>query len=769
MKNSLVKMIMSILLSLVLVVSVLAVPVTATDSPESSELAEETDEALENGKKPITKEAGEGEDGNIIKSGKIGLFANLSGDNLVESFSMTVIASDGMSETVIVNGNDHEFTDLSQLSAIKMSYGLTIPDSLIINAGDTYEIDLPGFYQGSTPNPIDIVAEGKVVAAYEIISGKVIITFKEDVNQLDKKTIDVDLTGSINKNVFETEDEVEVIVPFSDGTSFEAKMHLKRQAYQGEDKKTAGVPYIEKDAEGNPIAANLNPEFIDWTVIVNDNMESFTNAVAFDELGNHLEIDLDSIKVFKIKRNYKNEFLSKELVAGLVPISTTSGFEIPLGDISDAYEITYTTRLIRPDGGGTHEIKNSAGLRHEDGENDIAPVKKAINWSENIPTIKKKGVLSASDPQIIDWEIKYNFNLENLGKINLTDVLDYGEIIKSSIKVYQVTSVDAEGNILAATELDNYSPEKDQNDNLVFPLDAEGKGYYIRFSSDVPIGLKGDVTNTITDDVADEPNSDSASVEVDTIPTGGKIGQQKVDKDGNPYIDWTITLNPERVSAGKVRLADIFDPELLSFDPADTDSYRLVRHDSAGNEEEVPTGYTVLPYTDPQDPTRSGFELQIDHIGNSMYTFHYITYYTMKGMQEPYLANDAEIFFLHEDGTGIGGGQEPITATIEGPISSISKEGQYFTSEDKTKQRIAWRILFNESKIKLPKGTLITDQFTSKNFSFIAGSLTVLSLAEEEGKPDITLVENSDYKFTLTYESGNIIGFEITWGQVPNC
>ncbi|NLC26671.1 MAG: hypothetical protein GX777_08650, partial [Fastidiosipila sp.] len=664
---------------------------------------------------------------------------------LLTTFKLNVINTDN--ETYeIIDGFDDEL-DLSKIENVFLYYELNKPNEPDIVAGSTNTFDLPEFFEGNASN-VPITVDGETVAHYSIEDGKLIVTFTEKVNGFDDVKMEINLGGEFKTEIFEKENEITITIPYGEGGSYTATIRAKQEDYDAEDKKTAGDPYVlgENDEK---ISVDRDPEFIDWTVVVNDAMEDYANAIVFDHLGDHLEIDLTSIKVNKLIRNYKNVTIEK-IEVNAEPTLADGGFEVALGDISHAYEITYTTRVIRPEGGGPHTITNSAGLKYDDGQNDILPVAKDLTWSGDLPTIAKNGELS-TDPETINWEVRYNLNMEDFGEIVLTDNLDFGEIDTDTIKVYQVTEVNVAGEIVEKTELADFQTGTDDDGNITFELDAKNKAYFITFSSSVPVGLKGDVTNTITDNWSPNPNFASDSVPVDTIPTGGKIGQQKVDSDGNPYIEWTITLNSERVSVGSIRLADIFDQDLLSFDPTDHTLYELYRYANEGSEGAlIENGYSVASYTDPDDSDRSGFQLHIDDVGSYMYKFVYRTYYTMAGMQEPHLANEADIFFINEDGTGIGNGETPpIIATLEGPISSIRKLGWYSTSNDETTQTIQWRFVLNESKIKLDKTkTEIVDSFTSKNYEYIEDSFIVKDLDQDK-----ELTKGVDYSFDLTSET----------------
>src|SRR5699024_3406744 len=164
-----------------------------------------------------------------------------------------------------------------------------------INAGDTLTIDLPSIYNGQGVSDQPIIIDGTQVATYYISNGQVTITFNENANKFDNVEMSVNLSGKFNTEIFETEEEVVVEVPFRDDKSYTVTIKAKQEEYEGEDKKTAGFQYIPNGED--KVQVTRNPEFVDWTVRVNDSMGSFNNATVIDDLGENLQIVADSFVV----------------------------------------------------------------------------------------------------------------------------------------------------------------------------------------------------------------------------------------------------------------------------------------------------------------------------------------------------------------------------------------------------------------------------------------------------------------------------------------
>lgn len=656
-------------------------------------------------------------------------------ENLLSNFSMTII--DNYGAKTEVNIGDVLDVDLNNINAVQINYGLTKPDEVTIVAGDIYTIDLPAFFEGTViDKPITI--GGTQVATYSIIDGQVVITFNEAVNSFDNTEMFVELSGSFDTEVFENVEEVVVYVPFRDETSFTATIRPEQQEYQGEDNKTAGTPYVLEN--GEKVEVDRNPTHVDWTVIANDGMKSYEDATIIDKLGDNLKIVKDSIEVYRIIRNYKNKEIDRELV-NVIPTITDSGFEIDLGPIEDAYEITYTTELIRPDGGGVHTINNTARIILDGSENPVSGGFEGT-WSGDLPVISKDGELSDDNPNVIDWEVKYNFGKEELGTVSLTDVLTHGEVDVDSVVVLEV-DVDIDGNIIGEGTHVDVTPDKTDNGMMLPELDANGRAYLITFLSTVPVGLNDTVINTISDNLTPK-NSDDAKVPVNTIPTGGKVGKQSVDDNGRPYIDWTITMNPDKINVGSITVRDVFNKDYLKFDVDDLSLYKLYKDGVEA------TNFTIDNYTHKEDG-RTGFKLNVTKAGPHEYKFVYRTYYTTLGMQQPELANNAELIFKDGEGNGIGPSQPSIKVSQTGPKAGINKSGDYVLN-DEGNQEIEWTVTFNTSNILLDEESKLIDNFISKNYKYIDESL------------EVTGISDDSYTFTLNTDGD---GFIIEFGLTP--
>lgn len=268
-------------------------------------VADETPEDIRNNDPP-TEEAEDGEENTAFETV---LFSDTE-YNPITSFTFNINKNDG-STLEIEDGQNIEI-NFDEISSVFLSYGLTKPDELDIEPGDTYVIDLPTVIQVGDVEVEPIIVHGEQVATYDIVDGQMLITFTEAVNRYDDIEMFVELYGLFNTEIFETEEEVAIEVPFSDGSSYTVTVRPEQQEYEGKDTKTAGTPYTLNE-EGSQNETNRNPEYIDWTVRANDAAESIEKATIIDDLDEHLEIVEDSIVVEKIIRNYNNEEIGRDL------------------------------------------------------------------------------------------------------------------------------------------------------------------------------------------------------------------------------------------------------------------------------------------------------------------------------------------------------------------------------------------------------------------------------------------------------------------------
>lgn len=274
---------------------------------DSEELSDGTDDSPANAYQTTTNENSSlDESFDVLETNeKQDLIAPLAevSVNLVTGFTFSYTDKDGI-KTTVTDGADLSVVP-EDMNAVELSYTLVKPDEVDISPGDTYTLDLPEIYGSGSATNVSITVGDTEVATYSIVDGQVIITFNEHANSFDDAAMNVNISGSFNETVFETIEEVEIEVPYRDGTSFTATIKAEPHNFEGEDKKTAGKPYI-LDGDSK-VEVDRNPTHIDWTVRVNDNMVSYTNAEVVDTLGDGLEIVEGSFVVERINETIREK------------------------------------------------------------------------------------------------------------------------------------------------------------------------------------------------------------------------------------------------------------------------------------------------------------------------------------------------------------------------------------------------------------------------------------------------------------------------------
>ncbi|WP_313793901.1 Cna B-type domain-containing protein [Fundicoccus culcitae] len=684
--------------------------------------------------------------------------ADLSDYNFLDSIVVTLNPGKD-NEQVLVSGVNE--INVKDTDTIGVDLSFSIPDSITINPGDIYVapisdlmklVGLPDEVIDNLPLTNDF---GDLIGTVSLTNGELIVTFSDIIDTLDNRVFNINFAGDFKDDPFENGGDVVINIPLVDDGSYELIFRPEQEAYTGTDKKEASNPYVLDGDVKN--YTNRNPEYADWTVRANDSMGSFTSATIIDDVGANQEIVPGSFIVERIIRNYANVEIGRETV-DIEPTITASGFELNLGAIEDAYEITYTTRLLRPDGGGNLTVNNNARIILDETTKNVSDSIET-SWSGDIPTLTKSGNQSQSNVNVIEWQVEYNYGRENLGAdVTLTDVLSTvgeqgpGAIDINSIKVQEVVT-DVDGDVTDWGTVIEVHPSVDESGQVTIPaIDANGRSYYITFTSSIPFGSNGEIVNTISDNIG---NQDDASVTVNTIPDGDKIGEQKVDAEGHPYIEWKVTINSKKVDVQNISVTDVFNGTYLDFDANDSSLYELLIDGSeVGN-------YTVNSYTHADG--RVGFTLNITDAGPNTYTFVYRTYYTVAGMQQPDLANDAELIFNNGEGTDLPG--VTVDFEQEGPKAGVRKwNNGYKVNSDSSNQEIEWVVEFNNSKILLETGDTLTDNFVSANFSLIDGSIQVLENGTDiTGHNDIYSISTSATGFVLTLNKDTNATYQIVF------
>ena len=209
---------------------------------------------------------------------RIPVIADEKSENLFTIFCMQVIVNDNVNIYIVIGYGDE--IDVDNMNSVIMNFKLERPNDVVLKEGDTYSIPLPSFFDGQVTGQA-IEFDGLHVASYDITDGEVIITFRAEVEERDYVIMDVTISGEFKSEILEEQNEVDVVIPYADGNSYTAGIKPAKEDYEGEDKKTAGKPYVIVDGEKE--STTDNPTHIDWTIRVKDNANPYSSATVIED------------------------------------------------------------------------------------------------------------------------------------------------------------------------------------------------------------------------------------------------------------------------------------------------------------------------------------------------------------------------------------------------------------------------------------------------------------------------------------------------------
>lgn len=638
---------------------------------------------------------------NATKKGAIGPQAVALSGNYVTEFSMILKTADG--DISLTDGSTVEI-DPTKITGLQYIYDMEFPDDLEILEETTYSFNLPEVTNIiPTPGPISIHESPDVY--YEIdTDGKVTISFPDGWETGDHRELKLDLTQALNVEIFNEDKVQEIEVPYSEDKNFHAILIGKKDGVEGQDYKQGFSYTLNGDTKTE---TTYRPTHADWKVRVNDQMGVYSNASVVDELSSGHTLVVDSVKVYRVKRDLDGNPIGDRTLVSVDEYTidpSSDGFKIDFkDDIKDTYEIEYTTTIEQELVENETTINNNATITLGDDSSKVNyPIE--LEWGNDFDPITKKGQINANDKTLIDWYIEYNFSGKKLGDVVLTDTIDFGTIISDSIKIYEV-DVDQNGQpqnwrlVQVTPEISN-----DGKTATITIPDSDGKSYVMELQSDVPPNKVGEVLNKVDDNNPNTPEAED-TVEYNTVPTAKKSGTVKYGSDGRPYIEWTIKFNSEKLAWDGFAFQDNFDKTLLSLDE---DSFELTPDKPGFN------------FADNIEINSAGFKFTLNGTSEKQeYTLTYKTYYTAEGLKASSVKNGLTADWL---GDGIGSGD------IGHPVAGIKKVANWVVGEDadgNARQEIEWTITFNSNKLILENAKLI-DILTPDELEIVDGTFSMV-------------------------------------------
>nr|WP_245329691.1 Cna B-type domain-containing protein [Enterococcus alcedinis] len=599
-----------------------------------------------------------------------------------------------------------------------------VPNDIELEADKVYEIILPNIVKVSETKTWQ--NEDENITFELTVDGKLNIVFSENFVTKDQREFTAEINLAIDRTVFEEERYQKVEIGYGDNKIFESEIIGDNDKYEGEDNKKGFTYILEEDVKRE---TTIRPTHADWTVTVNSGINRYESAKIQDTIGEGHTLVAGSIVVTKVIRNkVTGEILDRETVDVPKDAIQVNGqsFTVDIGDINDTYEVSYTTLITEGQPGTENKIKNNTVIIL-DGDETKVNEELDVSWGKEYPTIKKTS--PSVDGKYINWEINYNYANEDFGvdPLILTDKLSEGSYfdLKDLGLNIQEVSLDREGNPVYGESV-TIEPTLNEQGHLILSIpNAKGKGYKITYRSILKGDLNGvTIKNEVTVNDPDK-STDSAEQVVTTTPSLNK-SSKVVYEGGKAYIDWTIVFNEKGYAFDKLTLVDTYNTKHLTL-----------------LEETIKVNDAVLAENMTFKRTDQDFTLTIEPAAAQPYILTYRTEVTESGLKEG-LSNKVNVDW--GDGHGVETGE-----VKPGEIKpGVTKEGKYSMVEDENRQKIDWKITFNNNKLILNKPVL-TDTFNPADLEVIDD--VVIKIGDR-------VVETGKYTYDKTPD-----GFTVTFKE----
>ncbi|WP_099224049.1 LPXTG cell wall anchor domain-containing protein [Listeria costaricensis] len=235
---------------------------------------------------------------------------------------------------------------------IQVHYDFSIPNDVMVSAGDTMTIQLPNQLTLAGNVTFNVVDDQNNIigqATTNKATNQVVITFTDYAATHENVQGSINIWTSWNKTVVEANETVNLEFPVDGGTT--------TLVIDVGDKMT--ISPDEKLLKWGDVD-ELDPTLIHWTVRVNYEGNPITNAVYTDVLGPNQTLVADSVQVTPGTYDENENWTPGGTLPNLVITPTDTGFKVNLGDLPSSAVITYQTRAT--DNGVSSQYQNTGIL-----------------------------------------------------------------------------------------------------------------------------------------------------------------------------------------------------------------------------------------------------------------------------------------------------------------------------------------------------------------------------------------------------------------------
>ncbi|MCY7874326.1 SpaA isopeptide-forming pilin-related protein [Bacillus spizizenii] len=478
-------------------------------------------------------------------------------------------------------------------SPVKISIDWAIPDDLgkTINAGDTYEFDLPKeFIMHNDIVNLPLSAGDTTFGTFSIdTNGHVVMTFNGEVKDSSNVKGTLVINTQFNEKKITGSTTQKIPFPVNSDTP-ETTVYFKLNVSKTIDKSGA----LDK---------GINPGKVTWTVDVNKKLDQVKKAKLTESLPDGLIYR--SVKVYELNVNIDGSVSRGNEVSSGYSVDSKGNVTFN-GTIDSAYRLVYETDIdnsAKPSEGGNMTLTNKAAFSGDNLEPISAEATVAAKYGK---MIAKSSTGYDGESQTFSWALSYNYGEKQIdqSKASIKDSFGTGDLhlVKDSLKVIPIT-FGQNGSEQAGT------PLKEGED---YTLIDNGSGFEVKFNKNITSAYKityqtkvnsgviidksTTYTNSVVTGTGDSKEASGIAIQQNLIKGYSNVDYEK------KTADWTITVNKNNYEMNNWTLDDQFESGGLvliddSFKIQDTTNNKTLQKDK--------------DYTLTKKPEHKGFTLAL--------------------------------------------------------------------------------------------------------------------------------------------------------------
>ncbi|MCY9234039.1 Ig-like domain-containing protein [Bacillus spizizenii] len=478
-------------------------------------------------------------------------------------------------------------------SPVKISIDWAIPDDLgkTINAGDTYEFDLPKeFIMHNDIVNLPLSAGDTTFGTFSIdTNGHVVMTFNGEVKDSSNVKGTLVINTQFNEKKITGSTTQKIPFPVNSDTP-ETTVYFKPNVSKTIDKSGA----LDK---------GINPGKVTWTVDVNKKLDQVKKAKLTESLPDGLIYR--SVKLYELNVNIDGSVSRGNEVSSGYSVDSKGNVTFN-GTIDSAYRLVYETDIdnsAKPSEGGNMTLTNKAAFSGDNLEPISAEATVAAKYGK---MIAKSSTGYDGESQTFSWALSYNYGEKQIdqSKASIKDSFGTGDLhlVKDSLKVIPIT-FGQNGSEQAGT------PLKEGED---YTLIDNGSGFEVKFNKNITSAYKityqtkvnsgviidksTTYTNSVVTGTGDSKEASGIAIQQNLIKGYSNVDYEK------KTADWTITVNKNNYEMNNWTLDDQFESGGLvliddSFKIQDTTNNKTLQKDK--------------DYTLTKKPEHKGFTLAL--------------------------------------------------------------------------------------------------------------------------------------------------------------